>query len=34
MKALFFILIFVGIAVAFWQIVKLLGLLKAEQVAS
>ncbi len=34
MKALFFILIFVGIAVAFWQIVKLLGLLKKDQVAT
>ncbi len=34
MKALFFILIFVGIAVAFWQIVKLLGLLKGNQVAT
>lgn len=34
MKALFFILIFVVIATAFWQIFKLLGLTKKNQVAT
>lgn len=34
MKALFFIAVFVIIAVAFWQIVKILGLLKSDQVAT
>ncbi len=34
MKALFFILIFIAIGVFFWQVVKILGLLKKEQVAT
>lgn len=34
MKALFFILIFIVIAVAFWQAVKIFGLLKKDQVAT
>jgi cytochrome c oxidase subunit 2 len=34
MKALFFILIFVVIATAFWQFFKILGLTKKEQVAT
>jgi len=34
MKALFFILIFIVIATAFWQIFKLLGLTKKDQVAT
>ena len=34
MKALFFIFIFIVIAVGFWQVVKILGLLKKDQVAT
>jgi cytochrome c oxidase subunit 2 len=34
MKALFYILIFVVITVGFWQVVKILGLLKKDQVAT
>ena len=34
MKALFFILIFVVIATAFWQFFKILGLTKKDQVAT
>ena len=34
MKALFYILVFIGIATAFWQFFKLLGLTKKDQVAT
>jgi len=34
MKALFYILVFIGIAAAFWQFFKLLGLTKKDQVAT
>jgi cytochrome c oxidase subunit 2 len=34
MKALFYIVVFVIIAIAFWQFVKILGLLKKDQVAT